>query len=249
MTPLAQYVLRIADDHLILGQRLSEWTGKAPTLEEELSMANLALDCLGQTRGLLSLASQLIGDTDEDRLAFLRLEPEYVHVQLVELPNDDFAVAIARQLYFSCFMLPLWTSLTSSKEASLAAIADQSRKETAYHVRYAREWALRLGDGTDESHQRMQAAVDDLWPYTGELFESDGITAQMVEQGIGPDPSSLRGPWDDMVGSTLRQASLTVPEDRSWFHTGGRSGVHTEHLGHLLAEMQFMQRAYPDMKW
>jgi ring-1,2-phenylacetyl-CoA epoxidase subunit PaaC len=246
---LRAYVLRLGDDHLILGQRLAEWTGRAPTLEEELSLANLSLDCFGQARSLLSYAAELAPNTDEDQLAFLRLEHEYTNVLLVEHPNEDFAFCVGRQLYFSAFMLPYWYALTGSADSRLAAIAGQAVKEAKYHLRHAREWTLRLGDGTEDSHRRMQVAIDDLWPFTGELFEVDDLSQGMLERRVAPDASALRPQWDQLVAHTLSEATLEVPQDRSWFQTGGRAGVHTEHLGHLLAEMQAMQRTYPGLEW
>lgn len=246
-TPLAQYVTRLGDDHLILGQRLSEWCGHSPTLEEELSLANIALDLLGQARNLLGYAAQLTGG-DEDKLAFLRLEHEYRNVLLVEHPNEDFAFTIARQLFFSAFMHPFWDAMLRSSDESLRATAGQAVKEATYHVRHSREWTLRLGDGTEESHRRMQTAVDDLWAFTGELFEVDELTQQMIDAGVAPDPSALKARWDEIVIGTLEEATLVVPS-QSWMQTGGRAGRHTEALGHLLTEMQYMQRTFPDMQW
>lgn len=244
----SQFVLRLADDHLILGQRLAEWCGHAPTLEEELSHANIGLDLLGQARNLFAYASQLLGGTDEDRLAFLRLEHEYKNVLLVEFPNEDFGYSVIRQLFFSAFMHPYWQALTSSADAELRAIAGQAVKEAAYHVRHSREWTLRLGDGTEESRQRVQTAVDDLWSFTGELFEVDDLYRQMMEAQVAPDPVSIAPTWRQTVVATLEEATLQVPTE-TWMQTGGRVGRHTEALGHLLTELQYMQRAYPDMAW
>lgn len=243
-----QFVLRLADDHLILGQRLAEWCGRAPSLEEELSTANIGLDLLGQARNLYAYAAELMGDTDEDRLAFLRLEHEYGNVLLVEHPNEDFGYSIIRQLFFSAFMHPYWQAMQASTDESLRATAGQAVKETVYHLRHAREWTLRLGDGTEESHKRVQAAVDDLWAFTGELFEEDALARRMRDAGVAPDPSTLRPAWEAVVHGTLLEATLNIPE-QSWMQTGGRSGRHTEALGHLLTELQYMQRAYPNMTW
>lgn len=244
-----RYILRVADDHLILAQRLGEMTGRAPTLEEELSLANVALDLLGQARALFTLAGEIEGlDRTEDQLAFLRLEHEYTNALLVEQPNDDFAYVVVRQLFFSAFAHPYWARASASRHTTLAGIAQQAVKEAAYHVRYAREWVIRLGDGTDESHRRAQTAVDDLWPFTGELFETDPTTADVTARGLAPDPASIRPSWRETVESTLHAATLAVPESK-WAQTGGRNGRHSEHLGHLLTELQYMQRTYPGMQW
>ncbi len=248
MAAEADYLLRIADDHLILGQRVSEWCSRSPTLEEELSFANVALDLLGQSRTLFARVAEVRGDTNEDEIALARYEHEYLNVKLVEQPNEDFAHAMVRQLLFSGFMLPFWRAAQQSKDETLAGAAGQAVKESAYHVRHAREWVLRLGDGTEESHQRAQDAVDTLWPYRGELFEVDELVARMIEAGVAPDPRALRDEYDRLLASTLEEATLKAPE-KDWAQTGGRRGVHSENLGHLLTDLQYMQRTYPNMTW
>jgi len=241
-TPLVQQLLCRADDALILGHRLSEWTGHAPSLEEELAFANIALDLIGQARALYGYAGTLTGHS-EDELAYLRDAPAWRNCLIVELPNGDFAFSIARLLLVSAFADPFWRAATASVDDTFGAIAAKAEKETAYHLRHASEWLIRLGDGTAESHRRAQAALDDLWPYTGELFA-------MVpdDAGIAPDPASLHGIWSATIDGVVARATLVRPPD-GWMQSGGRSGRHTEHLGHLLAEMQFVQRTYPGAAW
>jgi ring-1,2-phenylacetyl-CoA epoxidase subunit PaaC len=240
-TPLVRELLERADDALILGHRLSEWTGRAPMLEEELALANIALDLIGQARALYEYAGTLTGHT-EDQLAYLRDAGAWRNCLIMELPNGDFAFSIARLVLVSALVDPLWRAATLSSDPTVAAIAGKAEKETAYHLRHAGEWLVRLGDGTEESHRRAQAAIDALWPYTGELFEPP------VGDGAFPVPSSLRGTWDATVGEVLARATLARPKD-GWMQSGGRSGRHTEHLGYLLAEMQYLQRAYPGAAW
>jgi ring-1,2-phenylacetyl-CoA epoxidase subunit PaaC len=246
-SPLVLQLLRRADDALILGHRLSEWTGHAPTLEEELALANMALDLIGQARPLYSHAGTISGHT-EDQLAYLRDVDAWRNCLLVELPNGDFAVTIARLLIFSAFADPFWRAATGSVDPALAAIAAKAEKETSYHLRHAGEWLIRLGDGTAESHQRAQTALDDLWPYVGELFASDAADAALIEARVIPDPASLHENWNATISSILLRATLARPAD-CWMQSGGRSGRHTEHLGHLLAEMQFLQRSHPGAAW
>ncbi len=246
-SPLVLQLLRRADDALILGHRLSEWTGHAPTLEEELALANIALDLIGQARGLYSHAGTITGHT-EDQLAYLRDADAWRNCLLVELPNGDFAVTIARLLLFAAFADPFWRAATGSAEAIVAAMAAKAEKETAYHLRHAGEWLIRLGDGTVQSHRRAQAALDELWPYTGELFAADAADAVLIEARIIPAPVSLRATWDTTIADILARATLARPADR-WMQSGGRIGRHTEHLGHLLAEMQHLQRTHPGAKW
>lgn len=247
--PLVLYTLRHADNALVLGHRLSEWCGRAPMLEEELALANLGLDLLGQARALYALAGELDGGRlDEDAFACRRDVGGYRNLLLVEQPNGDFAFTMARQLLFAALMHPLWRELTRSRQPTLAAIAAKAEKEMAYHVRHAGEWLVRLGDGTDESHARAQTALDELWMYTGELFEVDASECELIAAGIAVDPTTLRPEWDATVNALLREATLARPAD-GWMQTGGRSGRHSEHLGHLLAELQFLQRAYPGASW
>lgn len=244
-TPLALALLCRADDALVLGHRLSEWTGRAPLLEEELALANIALDLIGQARALYTEAGGLTGYT-EDQLAYLRDAPQWRNALVMELPNGDFAFTIARLLLVSAFAVPFWREAMGSSHPGVAAIAAKAEKETEYHLRHAAEWLIRLGDGTVQSHRRAQEAVDTLWPYIGELFAADD--REIIEAGVIPDPSKLRPAWDATVGATLARATLARPGD-GWMQSGGRAGRHTEHLGHLLAELQFVQRAYPGATW
>ena len=243
------YVLRLADNPLILGQRLSEWCGHGPILEEDLALANIALDLLGQARLLLGYAGTLEGQgRDEDQLAFLRSERDYRNFTLVELPNGDFGATVVRNLLFCTYQLNLWEALQQSSDHELAAIAGKSIKETRYHVQHAVEWTVRLGDGTAESHTRVQSALDQLWPYTAELFAADAVDEAAATAGYGVAGASLESRWDAAVRPVLEEATLQVPE-RTPFRSRGKLGMHSEHMGHLLAEMQHMQRAYPGLQW
>jgi len=229
------YVLGLADDALILGHRLSEWCGHAPLLEEELALANIGLDLIGQARALYDYAGAIEGKgRDQDALAYRRDAAQFGNLLLVEQPNGDFAMTVARQFLYSAFAAPFWRETTSAKDATLAGIATEATHQAAYHLRHTADWLIRLGDGTEESHCRAQAAIDALWPYTGEMFESGH--------------ASLRPEWDKTIATVLVEATLTRPKD-GWMQTGGRSGRHSEHLGYILAELQFLQRAYPDAKW
>jgi ring-1,2-phenylacetyl-CoA epoxidase subunit PaaC len=249
-SPLFRYALRLADDVLILGHRLSEWIGHAPLLEEELALGNIALDLIGEARALYAYAGEVEGaGRDEDALAYRRDVNGFRNLLLVEQPNGDFAATIVRQFLFSAFVHPFWRALAASHDATLAAIAAKAEKEAAYHLRHAGEWLIRLGDGTTESHRRAQEALDELWTYAGEMFETDGDERALVAQGIAVDRASLRGDWEESVANLLVEATLTRPAAGSWVQSGGRSGRHSEHLGHLLAEMQFLQRAYPRAAW
>ena len=244
---LLALALRRADDALVLGHRLSEWTGHAPMLEEELALGNLALDLIGQARALYALAAELEGaGRDEDALAYLRTEREYSNLLLLELPKGDFAVTIARQFLYASFADRWWRASMASTDPRLAAIAAKAEKETAYHVRHSAEWLIRLGDGTPESHARAQAALDRLWPYTGEMFEPED--PDLIAAGMCADPAALRAGWNQDVNTVLKDATLARPRD-GWMQSGGRIGRHSEHLGHMLAEMQHLQRSYPGAKW
>ncbi len=246
---LAQYLLRLGDNALVLGQRLSEWTGHAPVVEEDLALTNVALDLIGQARLWLSYAAEAEGSgRDEDRLAYFRDSRDYRNVLLVELPNGDYGATLARQFLFDTWHFHLLGALGDSSDERLAGIAHKAVREVAYHVRRSGDWMLRLGDGTEFSHAKMQAAVDDLWPYTGELFRSDQIDVEMCERGAGPSLESLRGPWLEHVRRVLAAATLSVPPD-GWMHSGGKSGRHSEHLGYLLAEMQSVRRSVPGDRW
>lgn len=243
-------LLELADDCLILGHRLSEWCGHAPTLEEELALANMGLDLLGQARALYAHAGEVEGNgRSEDDLAFLRREREYRNCLLVERENRDFAHTMARQLYFAAFMQPFWQAIaaTSSDEA-LRGIAAKAVKEMAYHLRHSGEWVIRMGDGTDESAARMADAVEELHRYTAELFMPSPVRAQAITAGLLPDPETLRAEWDETIATVFRAAKLSVPDVRVP-QKGGRDGMHGEDMGHLLAELQFMQRAYPGQSW
>ncbi len=243
------YLLRIADSTLILGQRVSEWCGHGPILEEDIALANTALDMIGQARLLLGHAGKLDGrGRDEDQFAFLRAEGEFRNVTMVELPNYDFARTVLRNFLFCSFLLRLWQALSASRDAELAAIAAKSLKETRYHVRHAADWTLRLGDGTDESRLRMQTALDDLWPYTAELFAPSTEDDAAADSGFGVAWSSLQALWEAGVLPVLADATLRSPVPGA-FLSRGKNGIHSEHLGRLLAEMQFLQRAYPGNTW
>ncbi|CAL8979184.1 1,2-phenylacetyl-CoA epoxidase, subunit C [Rhodoplanes serenus] len=248
-TPLVTYVLRRADDALVLGHRLSEWCGKAPMMEEEMALANMGLDLIGQARALYTYAGEAeAAGHDEDALAYRRDERAYRNLLLVEQPNGDFAVTMVRQLLYAAYADPYWRAMMSSRDATLAAIAAKAEKEMAYHLRHSAEWVVRLGDGTPESHERTARALTMLWPYTGELFETDSVDDSLIEAGIAVDPASLRDTWRATVADVLGRATLTMPAD-GYMQKGGRSGRHSEHLGHLLTELQYMQRTIPGATW
>jgi ring-1,2-phenylacetyl-CoA epoxidase subunit PaaC len=248
-TPLVLYVLRRADDALILGHRLSEWCGHAPMLEEDMALANMGLDLLGQARELYTYAAKVEGrGNDEDKFAYLRDVRQYRNLLLLEQPNGDFARTMVRQLFYSAFADPYWRAMTKSSDATLAAIAAKSEKESAYHLRHASEWIIRLGDGTDESHARAQAAVDHLWAYTGEMFAVDEAERGLIDKGVAIDASALQPLWRKTVSDVMAEATLTPPSN-DWMQRGGREGRHSEHLGHLLSELQYMQRAFPGLTW
>jgi len=246
---LFTYTLRLADTALINGHRLSEWCGHAPALEEELALANLALDLIGEARPLYAYAGEVEGKgRGEDELAYLRDIASYRNLLMVERPNGDFGVTILRQFLLSAFMHPFWQAMTHSTDARLAAIAEKAVKEVAYHLRHCAEWTIRLGDGTAESRRRMLDALEELWPYSGELFETDEVEHELIASGVAVDPERLRASFDATLDRILGQASLPRPRD-GWMQTGGRKGRHSEHLGHVLAELQYLQRAYPGATW
>lgn len=246
---LFQYTLRLADDALIMGHRLGEWCGKAPILEEDLALTNMALDMIGRAEALLKYAAEIEGKgKSEDDLAYKRAERKFYNHLICEQPNGDFAHTIIRQLFVSHFEILLYTELMKSSDAGISAIANKAVKEIKYHCKHSNDWCIRLGDGTAESHDRMQAAIDDLWMYTGELFESDTIDEWMNEAMVSPVTSSLEGAWKTAVMDVLTEAKLNIPES-AYMQTGSRQGIHSEHLGYILAEMQYLQRAYPDAKW
>jgi ring-1,2-phenylacetyl-CoA epoxidase subunit PaaC len=244
-----EFLLRLADDHLILGHRLSEWCGHAPMLEEDLAMPNMALDLIGQARALYAYAAEVEGGgRTEDDFAYLRREREYLNCLLAERPNGDFAHTMLRQLTFASFMEPMWRAMMQSSDATLAGIAAKAVKEVAYHIRHAGEWVVRLGDGTEESTRRMKAAAEELAPYIGELFETDAVTEAMAKAGVAPDPATLRPEFDRTIGAIFAEAGLDIPA-APWTQSGGRQGRHGEAMGYLLAELQYMQRTYPGATW
>jgi ring-1,2-phenylacetyl-CoA epoxidase subunit PaaC len=243
------YVLRIADGCLVHGQRLAQWCGHAPVLEEDLALTNIALDHIGQARSLLTLAGALEGHgRDEDTLAYLRLEHEFVNATLLELPRGDFAFTVLRAFFWSSYMEQLCPALATSSNAELAGIAAKSLKEVRYHSRHLGDWVLRLGDGTEESHRRAAAALATLWPYTAELFESDPVDRAAAQAGLGPASDTLRPGWLRQVEPVLAAAGLVAPAATP-FRATGRLGRHSEHMGPLLAEMQSLARAYPGAVW
>jgi ring-1,2-phenylacetyl-CoA epoxidase subunit PaaC len=246
---LFEYLLRLGDNALILGHRLSEWCGHSPALEEDLALSNVALDLIGQTQLWLNLAGEIEGKgRDADKLAYLRDARDFRNLLLVEQPNGDFAATMARQFYFDAWHYLLLRELSGSKDARIAEIAAKGLKEVTYHLERSRDWVLRLGDGTEESHRRIQTAIDDLWMYTGEMFESDEVDQAMLREGIGPDLSSLHEPWLGLMRATAEEATLTLPQP-GWAQRGGKRGMHSEHLGYILADLQFLQRAYPNAAW
>ncbi len=242
-----EFCLRLGDNDLILSQRLGEWCGRGPVLEEDLALTNVALDLLGQARLWLGHAAALEGrGRDEDQLAFLRDAGEFRNLLLVERPNGDYAHTMVRQFYFDAWHLPLLEALGSSSDPGLRDIAAKAVKEVAYHLQRSRDWVVRLGDGTEESHRRMQAAADQLWPYTGEMFAAAAVEASLGEAGVAL--GAVGAPWRQQIESTFARATLAVPA-AGWMQRGGKQGVHSEKLGLLLAEMQFLQRAYPGAQW
>lgn len=249
---LFEYLLRLGDERLVLGHRLSEWCGHGPILEEDIALSNVALDLLGQATMFLRLAGDVEGKgRDEDALAYFREVVEFRNCQLVELPKGDFAYTIARQFLFDVYAVVVLDALSASVNADVAAIAAKALKEAKYHVRHSGEWMLKLGDGTDESHRRAQLALDDLWRFTGELFAADAIDRELQETGVAPDLAALKPTWEQLVRDVLQRATLSLPRDvpRAANARGGRVGAHTEFLGHMLAEMQIIARSHPGATW
>lgn len=243
------YLLRLGDTALILAQRLSEWCGKGPMFEEDMALSNTALDLLGQARAWLTYAGEVEGKgRDEDALAFLRDVQDFNNLLLVEQPNGDYAATVVRQFYFDAWHMLLMQQLVTSADVRIAETAEKALKEVTYHLRRSSDLVVRLGDGTGESRRRTQNAVDDLWAFTGEMFTPDATDGWIAAQNLGPQLEVLRVPWLAHVTETLCRATLTVPQN-TWTQKGGKQGRHTEHLGYLLAEMQFLQRAYPGAKW
>ncbi|MCE3297240.1 MAG: phenylacetate-CoA oxygenase, PaaI subunit [Crocinitomicaceae bacterium] len=249
MKELFEYTLRMADDSLILGHRVSEWCGHGPILEEDIALTNIALDLVGQATNLLEYAAVTEGSgRSADDLAFLRFDRDFRNLLLVEQKNGDFAVTLTRQFFFDAFRKPFFEALAQSKDEQLAAIAEKSLKETKYHLKHSSEWMIRLGDGTEESHARVQQAVNDLARFTEELFYMDEVDQKLISEGIAVDLNTIKPIWKAHVDEVFAEANLEMPEIK-WPQKGGRQGMHSEHLGYLLAEMQFMQRAYPGMEW
>ena len=246
---LYDYIIGIADNSLILGQRLGELCGHGPTLETDIAGTNIALDLIGQTRNYYQYAARIQGaGMTEDDLAFLRLEKEYRNVLLVEQPNEHFGYVMGRQFLFDVYHLMFMQELLNSKDETLAAIAKKGIKEVSYHKRFSSDWVKRLGDGTDQSNEKMQEAIDELWAYTDELFDVTDADQAMIASGIGVDTPKLKNAYYEEVSAILKEAKLTVPE-HNYFIRGGKNGVHSEHMGYLLTEMQYMQRTYPNMEW
>jgi ring-1,2-phenylacetyl-CoA epoxidase subunit PaaC len=250
---LFEYLLRLGDTPLVLAQRLGEWVGKGPVLEEDIASANVGLDLLGQARAWLTYAGEIEGKgRDEDKLAFLRDGGEFRNLLIAEQPNGNYADTIARQFLFDAWHVLALRALSQSSDARIAEIAAKAAKEAAYHVERSGDWVIRLGDGTDESHERMQRAIDALWMYTGEMFMVDAVDTKLIDAGIAADVRALDMPWRTHVGAVLDEATLAMPRDVAMQGAngrGGRQGRHTEHLGHMLGEMQFLQRAYPGLAW
>ncbi len=246
---LFEALLRLGDDRLVLGHRTSEWCGHAPILEEDIALANLALDLIGQANLLLEYAGAVEGaGRDQDALAYFREAIEFRNALMCELPKGDYAVTIARHFLHGVFSVLQWDALSSSTDATIAGIAAKALKESRYHVRHAGEWMIRLGDGTDESHRRAQDAVNLLWPFTGELFMPCSDDAELAAAGVTADVSSFEAKWRETIDDVMLRATLTVPEG-AWMQRGGREGRHTEHLGHMLAEMQIVARSHPGAQW
>lgn len=246
---LYDYILTIADNSLILGQRMGELCGHGPSLETDIACTNIALDLLGQVRSYYQYAAKIAGDgRTEDDIAMLRKEREYVNVLLAEQPNTDFAYTMARHFLFDVYHLMFLEKLSKSKDLTLAAIAEKAIKEVRYHERFSSDWIKRLGDGTEESNKRMQAAIDELWSYTKELFYQTEAEKEMAAEGIGVDNAKLKDEYYQKVSDILEEAQLQVPES-NYFHSGGKKGIHSEHMGFILAELQYMQRTYPGVDW
>jgi len=246
---LFRYAVRMGDNSLVLGHRLSEWCGHGPQLEEDIAQANIALDLIGQARNYLTYVGEVEGKgRSEDDLAYLRTDREYLNVLLTELPKGDYAQTIARSFLFDAFHLPLQQALTTSTDERLKGIAEKAVKEVTYHLRHSSEWLIRFGDGTEESHSRVQTALDDLWRFTGELFIPDEAEELLAKAGIAPKLDDIKNEWSTTVDSVLKEATLERPAD-GWMATGGKKGVHSEHIGPMLAEMQTLQRTYPGVQW
>jgi ring-1,2-phenylacetyl-CoA epoxidase subunit PaaC len=247
---LSNYVLHLADTNLILAQRLCAWCGHGPILEQDIALSNIGLDLLGQTRSLYQYATTLAGDNKtEDDLAFLRNERQFKNLLLVEQPNGDFGYTVLRQFLYEAYQLLLLGALQNSTDSQLAAIAEKSLKEATYHYKWSAEWVIRLGDGTEESHQRMQHSLHEIWTYTGEMFLPSADEKTLALAGSIPDPATLKEQWFEKVSAVLTEATLEIPAITAWMQQGGKTGMHSEHLGFILAEMQYLQRQYPGEQW
>lgn len=249
MNALFEYLIRLGDDSLILGHRLSELCGHGPILEEDIAMTNISLDLIGQATNILQYAGEVEGEgRNEDDLAFLRYARDYKNLLLVEQPNGDFGMTIMRQFLFDAYRKLLFDRLINSNNEQIAAIATKALKETKYHLRHSAEWVIRLGDGTEESHNRIQESLNTLWRYTPELFYQDEVEAELKNNGVLPGLDEIQSEWESYVKQIFDEATLSIPEN-NWKMEGGRKGLHSEHLGYILAELQYMQRAYPGMEW
>lgn len=246
---LIKYILGIADNSLILGQRLGELCGHGPNLETDIALTNISLDLLGQTRNYYQYIARLSGNNKtEDDIAFMRSEREYINVLLVEQPNDHFGYVIARQFYYDVFHYLLMQNLQNSSDETLAAIAKKGIKEVSYHLRFSSDWIKRLGDGTNESHQKIQEAIDDRWVYTNELFMKTEADELLINEGVGVNVLDFKEAYYQKVSQVLEEATLTVPDEK-YYQKGGKEGIHSEHMGYILAELQYMQKSYPNLKW
>lgn len=248
MTDIEKYILRIADTTLILSQRLSEWCSKGPSLEEDIALSNISLDLLGQANGLLEYVSKLNGDISPDEYAFKRDEREFYNFQICEIENGHFGDTIMRQFLIDIYFKLYYQELEKSKDETLSALATKSLKEVSYHLRHSGNWVIRLGDGTQESKDKIQKSLNNIWKYTGEFFEMDELDKKMLKEKIGVNNKDLKKDWDKLVDETLIKAKLKRPED-GYMMTGSKKGIHTEMLGKILSEMQYLPRAYPDAKW
>jgi len=248
MSNLLNYTLRIADNAMILGQRMSQWCSNGPTLEEDIAMVNISLDLFGQANGFYEYASSVDGTKSADDFAFLRSEREYLNNLIVEQKNGHFGDTIVRNFLFDVYTVLFYTKLGKSKDEILSALGSKSLKEAKYHLRHSSNWLIRLGDGTQESKGKIQKSLNNIWMFTGNLFEMDVLDSEMASAGIGVDNIALKSDWDKKVNEILDKAKLSRPKD-AYMQTGSKNGIHTEHLGHLLSEMQYLQRAHPNAKW
>jgi ring-1,2-phenylacetyl-CoA epoxidase subunit PaaC len=248
---LFKYTLHLADNSLIMGHRLSEWTGHGPMLEQDIAISNIALDLIGQSRNFYQYAAKLKGGSaTEDSLAYLRDSRGFKNLLITEIPNGDWACTIMKLFLFSSYQIHLFQHLINSSDKQLAAIAEKSLKEATYHVRWSGEWVIRLGDGTEESNKRVTAALREIWPFTGEMFQIVDYEKSLLEKSISVNVSDIKIEWEGRVKNVLEEATLAFPGDKNtWMQTGGKNGIHSEHLGYILAEMQFLQRAYPGCEW